>query len=194
MKTFSCSIVRNKTIHIINLRLKKESKFSLTILLLWLTVWPVCTQPRSDLSLNNVVNILALESTQARIEKLNFKNKLLQYENYKKGFLPSVSFNLSPFSFNRSLKLLQHPNDGSYTYVDDYTNNSSAGVTVSQKIGLTGGSFTFGSNIIIYGSLVRIEIASIQRPTLLGIHKRFGGLTKHINLKEKLKKENTKKI
>lgn len=147
MKTFFCSILRNKTIHIINLRFKEESKFSLTILLLWLTIWPVCTQPSSDLSLNNVVNILALESTQARIKKLNFKNKLLQYDNYKKGFLPSVSFNLSPFSFNRSLKLLQHPNDGSYTYVDDYTNNSSAGVTVSQKIGLTGGSFTFGSNI-----------------------------------------------
>lgn len=108
---------------------------------------PVYAQQSDKLTLEEVVNKLSLESPSAKIEKLSFQNELLQFENYKKSFLPSVSFNLNPINFNRSLKLMQNYNDGSYTYVEDYSENSSAGLAIKQKIGFTGGALTIGSNL-----------------------------------------------
>lgn len=98
-------------------------------------------------TLDEVVNVLSLKSSAAQIEQLAYQSELLQFENYKKSYLPSLSFNLNPVSFNRSLRLLQNPTDGSYSYVDDYSNNSSAGFTVRQKIGLTGGELNVSSNL-----------------------------------------------
>ncbi len=98
-------------------------------------------------TLDEVVNILSLKSSAAQIEKLNYQNEILQFENYKKSFLPSFSLNFNPINFNRSLRLLQQPSDGSYSYVEDYSNNSSAGVSIRQKVGITGGDLNIGSNI-----------------------------------------------
>lgn len=101
----------------------------------------------SELTLDHVINVLALESTSAKIERLNYSNDILEFENYQKRKLPSISVSLSPVSFNRSIKLLQNPGDGSYSYVNDYSNSSSLGLSVSQKIGLTGGNLNVGSNL-----------------------------------------------
>jgi len=98
-------------------------------------------------TLDEVVNILSLKSSAAQIEKLNYQNEILQFENYKKSFLPSISLNINPVNPNRSLRLLQKPFDGSYSYIEDYSNNSSIGISVRQKVGITGGEFNVGSNI-----------------------------------------------
>ena len=88
-----------------------------------------------------------LQSPVAQIEQKEHQNDLLQYENYRKGLLPSVSFSFNPVAFNRSLRLLQSPEDGSYSSVEDYANSSSAGITISQRIGFTGGSLQIGTNL-----------------------------------------------
>lgn len=106
-----------------------------------------CQIVPKKVTLDEVIDSLALVSSTARIEKLNFQNELLQFENYQKSYLPAFSFNMNPLNFNRSLRLLQHPTDGSYSYVDDYSNNSSMGVSIKQKIGLTGGELSIGSDI-----------------------------------------------
>lgn len=102
---------------------------------------------RLDLTLDYAVNVLSLQSASAKIEELNYSNDLLEFENYQRRKLPSISFSLSPVSLNRSIRLLQNPNDGSYSYVNDYSNNSSIGLSVDQKIGFTGGQLSFGSNL-----------------------------------------------
>lgn len=81
--------------------------------------------------------------------KLAHENTLLGFENYKKGFLPSVSFSLNPVSFNRSLRLMQRPDDGSYSHVADYSNSSNAGITIQQKIGITGGVLSMNTNLSV---------------------------------------------
>ena len=98
-------------------------------------------------SLHEVIDNLSLHSSAAQIEKLNYQNEILQFENYKKSYLPALSLNFNPVNFNRSLRVLQQPSDGSYSYVEDYSNNSSAGVSIRQKIGITGGDLNIGSNI-----------------------------------------------
>ena len=41
-------------------------------------------------TLDEVVNVLSLKSSAAQIEQLAFQSELLQFENYKKGYLPSL--------------------------------------------------------------------------------------------------------
>lgn len=104
-------------------------------------------QQRRIITLDNVIDTLSIFSSAAEIEKLNYHSDLLQYENYKKSFLPALLFSLNPVNLNRSLRVLQQPTDGSYSYIEDYSNNSNLGITVRQKIGFIGGELSIGSNI-----------------------------------------------
>ena len=99
------------------------------------------------LSLNRVVDTLALEAPDAKIKRLSFENDLLQFENYKKSFLPEVSLNISPLSFNRSIVKLQQATDGQYNYVEDYSSSSSAGLSVQQKLPFTGGTLSANTSL-----------------------------------------------
>lgn len=98
-------------------------------------------------SLDSVLDVLVMQTTVVRTELLKLQNEMLEFENYSKGFLPSIHLNLSPLNFNRSLKLLQNANDGSYSYIEDYSNNSNAEMSISQRIGITGGTFTASSGL-----------------------------------------------
>lgn len=120
---------------------------SITLILLHISVMLYGQDSIKTYSLNDVVYILSLQSPAAKVERLNFQNKLLLFENFKKSYLPTISFSLSPINFNRSLRLLQHPTDGSYSYVEDYSSNSSVGLSIRQKIGVTGGELNLSSNI-----------------------------------------------
>lgn len=104
-------------------------------------------QAQEFITLDKVVNEWCFNSPTAEKIRLAHENTLLSFENYKKGFLPSVSFALNPVAFNRSLRLMQRPDDGSYSYVVDYSNSSNAGITVQQKIGMTGGVLSMNSNL-----------------------------------------------
>lgn len=79
--------------------------------------------------------------------KLSYENTILEFENYKKGFLPSVAFSLSPVNFNRSQKLMQNAENGNYSYVEDYTNTSSTEIAIRQKIGIVGGELNISSRL-----------------------------------------------
>lgn len=119
-------------------------------ILIFLLIVPIDMMSQSQpiqLSLDHVINTWSLTSSSAQITHLNYENELLNYENYKKSFLPAVSFNVQPFSFNRSLVKLQQAEDGQYHYVEDYSSNSSLGLNIRQKVGLTGGDLTVNSSL-----------------------------------------------
>ncbi|MDD6437904.1 MAG: TolC family protein [Prevotella sp.] len=98
-------------------------------------------------TLDEIVNVYALRAPQVRKLRMAYQNAILEYENYRKSFLPSIGIQLSPVSFNRSLRLLQNPVDGNYNYVKDYSYTGSTGISISQKIGPTGGSIQLGSDL-----------------------------------------------
>ena len=104
-------------------------------------------QSHISLSLSMVIDTLTLDAPAAQIQRLSYENDLLQFENYKKGFLPSVSISLSPISFNRSIVMLQQATDGQYNYVEDYSNSSSTSISVSQKVLFTGGTLSANSSL-----------------------------------------------
>ena len=99
------------------------------------------------LSLSKVIDTLSFDAPDALMQRLRFENELLQFENYKKGFLPAVSLSMSPLSFNRSIVKLQQATDGQYNYVEDYSSSSSTGLSVQQKIPFTGGTLSASSSL-----------------------------------------------
>lgn len=118
----------------------------------WITVWfllfPALLQGQPyQISLEQVLNEWCLVSPSAQKIKLAHENSILEFENYKKGFLPSVAFSLNPINFNRSQKLMQNSESGNYSYVEDYSNNSSAEIAIRQKIGIIGGEFSISSQL-----------------------------------------------
>lgn len=120
------------------------------IILIWgLIMILEALNAQTTLTLDKVVNEWCLHSPTAEKIKLSHENTLLAYENYRKGFLPSVGFSFNPVSFNRSQRLMQNPVDGSYSYVDDYSNTSNAGITVKQKVGIIGGTLSVNSNLSV---------------------------------------------
>ena len=98
-------------------------------------------------SLKDVLYRYTLNGPKAKLIRYKYENDRLEFENYQKSFLPSISFGLSPLSFNRNFKLLQDPVTGEYSYVHDYSNSSSTDISVSQKIGITGGSLSMSSSL-----------------------------------------------
>lgn len=137
-------------------------------------------------TLDEAVNVLSLNSSAAQIEKLNFQTEILRFENYKKSYLPSLSFSFSPVNFNRSLRVLQQPADGSYSYVEDYSNNSSAGVSVRQKIGFTGGEINIGSNINYLNEFSRKRNSFSTTPFSLGYSQQLLGRGKQYRLEKEI--------
>lgn len=137
-------------------------------------------------TLHEVIDNLSLHSSAAQIEKLNFQSGILQFENYKKSYLPAFSLNFNPVNFNRSLKMLQHSTDGSYSYVEDYSNNSSAGVSVRQKIGFTGGEINIGSDINYLNEFSRKRNSFSTTPFSIGYSQQLLGGGKHYRLEKEI--------
>lgn len=103
--------------------------------------------PAEEVSLNDAINKYVYNTIYVRTKLLALQNNILEYENYKKSFLPTFSLNLTPVSFNHSMRLLQNYNTGEYSNVEEFSNTSSGGISVSQKIAVTGGTLTVGSNL-----------------------------------------------
>ncbi len=129
-----------------------------------------------ELSLDKVLDTLSLRSPATATQQLSCQNEILRFKNYKKGYLPSVSLSLSPISFNRSLRVLQNPIDGSYSYVEDYSNNSGVGITVNQKVLATGGQLSFNSSLNYLNEFSQKRSSFSSTPFSFGYSQQlFGG-------------------
>lgn len=118
----------------------------------WITVWlllfPVLLHGQScKVSLEQVLNEWSLISPPAQKVRLAYENSILSFENYKKEFLPSIAFSLSPVNFNHSQKLMQNSESGNYSYIEDYSNSSSTEIAIRQKVGIIGGELSVSSRL-----------------------------------------------
>ena len=151
-------------------------KYFLSILLLG----AIQIQAQTVITLEKVVNEWSLTSPIAQKAKLTFENTLLTHKNYVKEFLPSISFALNPISFNHSLRLMQSPEDGSYSYVNDYSNSGNAGVILQQKIGVTGGMLSVSSNLNMLTEFSRRQYSFNTTPLAITYSQElFGGYYTH---------------
>ena len=153
------------------------------------------SQSPVQISLDHVIDTWSLVSSSAQITYLNYENELLSYENYKKSFLPAVSINMQPFSFNRSLVKLQQAEDGQYHYVEDYSSNSSLGLNIRQKVGLTGGDLTVNSSLNYLNEMSRDRHSFSSMPFSFSYsQKLFGSRKSHRMEREIEEKKNEKSV
>lgn len=99
------------------------------------------------LHLDDVLEAYCLESTEAKLLKLNHNNATLELENFKLSSLPTMSFNLNPLSFSQSIVSLQDPTSGNFHYTNSFNNNSSAGLVIKQPLNFLGGSLQLSSSL-----------------------------------------------
>ena len=99
------------------------------------------------MTLDDALTIHIYNTRDVRIQRMAYENAMLEYGIYRKSLLPSVQFDVSPLSFNHSMKMLQSAVSGEYTNVDEFSNSTSAGITVRQTIGATGGVLSLGSSL-----------------------------------------------
>ncbi len=117
-------------------------------------------------------------TSTAKVAYYQLRNAQLEYENYKKNFLPTFGLSLTPVSFNHSLRILQNPLNGEYYNVEDYANTISSGLTISQKIGFTGGTLSLNSALSVLHEFSRKTNGFSSSPVYLSYTQPLLGSTR----------------
>ena len=100
------------------------------------------------LTLEDVVQIAKEQSPQAIQARHQFRASFFSFMDYKAEFLPKLTLTTSPTSWDKSIRTIESEKNGVYQTSEVKTNTltSTAGLALSQNIGLTGGSVSLGSD------------------------------------------------
>jgi outer membrane protein TolC len=101
-------------------------------------------------SLEEVLQMARDYSPQSILSKHQFRAAYWEHRTYKADLLPSLSLNGTLPNFRRAIT--QEYVDNSYQYIEVNTNTLSAGLTLNQNVGLTGG------RIFAQSSLERVDV------------------------------------
>jgi len=106
---------------------------------------------QQNLTLSQAVSTARERSVEALSARHSFVSAYWAYKTYQASRLPSLSLYGGLMNYDRSLKLLQSYDDGSFRYVATESLQNSIGLKLSQNIGLTGGTLS------LYSDLSRID-------------------------------------
>ncbi|MDR1666723.1 MAG: TolC family protein [Bacteroidales bacterium] len=111
---------------------------------------PLPAKTKYVFTLDDVIQLAKEQSNQAIMARHNFRASYYSFRSYKAQFLPKLTLTTQPTSYTHSIQTVSSTdNQGNYqtreTNVNTFT--SRAGLSLSQNIGLTGGSVSLGSNI-----------------------------------------------
>lgn len=98
------------------------------------------------LSLNEVIELACKQSPDAMIARHRFRRSYWEYRSFKAGYLPNVRLEATLPNFNRTIDAIILP-DGSETYLERTLSRYAANLSISQKVGFTGGEFFLQSGI-----------------------------------------------
>ena len=124
-------------------------RHTIAILFLGFTVGAVAQNPsvKTAYTLDEVILLAKDQSPDALKAKHAYRASYWEYRTYKAELLPSLSLDATALEFNRSLKKYQL-SDGTYSYIEENSNSTSANLVLNQNIGLTGGSIFASSELM----------------------------------------------
>lgn len=99
-----------------------------------------------ELTFDEVVTLAREQSPDAIMAKHQFRTNYWEFRTYKADFRPNLSLGTTFPEFNRTIKRNQN-DDGTYSYVEDNLNTSSAQLNLRQNVGFTGGQLFATSNL-----------------------------------------------
>lgn len=103
-------------------------------------------KPVNRLTYEEVIQLAREQSPQAILAKHRFRAAYWQYRTYVAELRPILTLNGTIPQFTRSLVRYQNP-DGTYNYIEENSNTTSLGLSLSQNIGFTGGQIFIRSNL-----------------------------------------------
>lgn len=139
--------------HILDLQLYANTKqVSLCLFFLFFTgsysITAQTDQPEKTekLSLEQVIEIACKHSPDALTARHQLRGGHWQYRSYKASFLPQLILSSALPNLKRSLTKVTQP-DGTEKFVNSNYMNTNANLSLSQQIGLTGGTIRIGSSL-----------------------------------------------
>lgn len=137
-------------------------------------------------TLDEVLRRSLTESTEGKNALLEYRNSLLEDQIVRKEYLPTLAFNLSPINFNHAIRTLQNPFDGSYSYIDDYANSTSGGLTLSQKIPYLNGMLMVSTSLNLLTEFSAHRNSFSSSPYRIGYQQQLAGGYKSYKLEQQL--------
>ena len=102
---------------------------------------------QEQLSLDQAIHTARHQSVEALEARQAFISTYWAYRSYKASRLPSFYLYGDVMNFDRSLTLLQNPEDGSLNYVSSNNLQNGVGLQVNQNITFTGGTLSVFSDL-----------------------------------------------
>lgn len=116
------------------------------ILILMLSVAGI-SRSQDTMTLDEAIHTARNKSVEALEAKQAFISTYWAYRSYQASKLPSVYLYGDLMNFDRSLTLLQNPDDGSLNYVSSNNLQNGIGIQVNQNITFTGGTLSVFSDL-----------------------------------------------
>ena len=119
------------------------------LLLTLLTLVPALTtlSAQNEMSLDEAIHTARHQSVEALEARQAFISTYWAYRSYKASRLPSFYLYGDIMNFDRSLTLLQNPEDGSLKYVSSNNLQNGVGLQMNQNITFTGGTLSVFSDL-----------------------------------------------
>ena len=150
-------------------------KRSILTILLIATCFCISAQENiRKLSLNEVIDLARDQSFQAILARHQFMGSYWEYRSYKAHFLPSLTMNSGLVNFNHSISKYQKQ-DGSYKYIDNFDNTTDLEFSLSQNIGLTGGSIFVNSSLQRTDDFGNELTSYLSNPVNFGVRQPING-------------------
>ncbi len=121
-----------------------------TVLLLFLTLVTVLVVKSQDTvryTLDEVIKIAQSQSPDAIMARHRFRSSYWGYRSFRATYLPGVTLNATIPNLSRSIDPIDQPN-GAVEYIPRSITNYSVDLSVSQKIGFTGGEVFLSTGLV----------------------------------------------
>ena len=102
---------------------------------------------QEEMTLSQVIHTARNQSVEALEARQSFISTYWAYRSYKASRLPSVYMYGNLMNFDRSLTLLQNPEDGTLNYVSSNNLQNGIGFQINQNIPFTGGTLSLSTDL-----------------------------------------------
>ena len=107
----------------------------------------IVARGQNVMSLSEVIHTVRNQSVEALEARQAFISTYWAYRSYKASRLPSFNMYGNIMNFDRSLTLLQNPEDGTLNYVSSNNLQNGVGLQINQNITFTGGTLSVASDL-----------------------------------------------
>lgn len=108
------------------------------ISLAYLPGFPAFSQQPVKYNLQTVIELAQEQSPDAQIARQRFRRSYWQYRSFRATYLPSLRLDATIPNINRSINAVSSQ-DGTTVYTPQSLTNYTVGLSLNQKVGLTGG-------------------------------------------------------